>query len=118
MKFKLIQNGLFHLLKAVKLLPNNAILTHQLDFAYNVAKRLDEHRELIEEIERKTGYFSSKNEWWSKGHAITQDDYLTKLFILRYNVEPTKHHLAKLRLRVRDRPTVLNEKNRHNITKA
>jgi hypothetical protein len=113
MNFKHIQNRLFFLLKTLKLLPNNAILTHQLDFDHSVAKRLDEHRELIENIEKSTGYFSSKNGWWSKGHAITQDDYLIKLFILRYNVEPTKNHLTKLHLRVRERPCVL--KRRHDI---
>lgn len=106
-KLKYIQHRLFHLLKAVNLLPSNVILTDQLDFAYSVAKRLDEQRELIDEIEKHTGYFSSENGRWSKNHAITQDDYLIKLFTLRYNVEPSEEHFDKLGLYVRERPRVL-----------
>ncbi|MUK41533.1 hypothetical protein GNP61_08155 [Aliivibrio fischeri] len=102
-----IQHILFNLLKAIKFLPSDIILTNQLDFAHNVAKRLDEHRELIEDIENHTGYFTSKNGQWSRNHAITQDDYLIKLFILRYSVEPTKDNLEKLHLHVRERPHVL-----------
>ena len=107
LKINHIRTGLFHLLKAAKRLPNNIILPHQLDFAFSVAKRLDEHRELIEEIEKHTGYFSSENGRWSKNHAITQDDYLIKLFTLRYNVEPSKEHFDRLGLYVRERPHVL-----------
>lgn len=99
-KINHIRTRLFYLLKAAKLLPNNIILPHQLDFAFSVAKRLDEHRELIEEIEKHTGYFSSKNGRWSKNYAITQDDYLIKLFTLRYSVEPTEKHVDKLGLYV------------------
>jgi hypothetical protein len=62
--------------------------SHELDFARTVGKRLDEHRELIEDIERATGYFSSEAGQWSRGHALTQDDYLIKLYTLRHGHTP------------------------------
>ena len=55
----------------------------QLDFAYHVAKRLDEHRELIEDIEKNTVFFSKLEYQTYKEIAQKQDDYLVYLYYLR-----------------------------------
>ena len=83
-----MKQWLFKLLKKWQCLPSTMIDSHELDFARTVGKRLDEHRELIEDIERATGYFSSEAGQWSRGHALTQDDYLIKLYTLRHGHTP------------------------------
>lgn len=77
------QNIVFNLLKRLNLLSDNLIQTSQLDYLPNVAKRLDEHRELIEDIEKHTGYFSSEQGRWSRAHALALDEYLQYLVKLR-----------------------------------
>lgn len=92
---------MFNLLKKCRLLPLTLMDCRELDYARTVGKRLDEHRELIEDIERSTSYFSSEEGRWSKEHALTQDDYLVKLYTLRHGHSPTDDDC------VRDKPLVL-----------
>ncbi|MBD6945048.1 hypothetical protein [Vibrio parahaemolyticus] len=60
-----------------------SINVKQLDYAYHVAKRLDEHRELIENIEKATGFFSLPEHSSYREIAKAQDDYLLHLYELR-----------------------------------
>ncbi len=62
-------------------LPN--LNVKQLDYAYHVAKRLDEHRELIETIEKATGFFSLPEHASYREIAKAQDEYLIYLYELR-----------------------------------
>ena len=96
-----MKQWLLKLLKKWQCLPSIMIDSHELDFARTVGKRLYEHRELIEDIERATGYFSSEAGQWSRGHAPTQDDYLIKLYTLRHGQSPINDEY------VRSRPSVL-----------
>jgi len=59
----------------------------KLDFARSVAKRLDEHRETVEAIEEKTRLL---DDFWHIGHLATQDDYLMRLYFLRYGSWPSE----------------------------
>ncbi|MGF1903523.1 hypothetical protein [Aliivibrio salmonicida] len=61
-----------------------------LDFARGVEKQLDEYRELLENIEAATGYFSSDNGEFSIGHAAMLDDYLCHIYTLRHDVKPNE----------------------------
>ncbi|MDL0603663.1 hypothetical protein O3K13_06620 [Yersinia pestis] len=90
----------------------------KLNFARNVAKRLDEHRELVELLERE-GVLASK--FWVVGWLATQDDYLMRLYFMVHGHFPiTKksvtdyqthnlYKLASLEGFVRDRPEILKE---------
>ncbi|HCE7248176.1 TPA: hypothetical protein NHR53_006101 [Pseudomonas aeruginosa] len=49
-----------------------------LDYGYSIAKRLDEHRELAEQIVYRTTLFDEYP--WHIGHMATQDDYLMRLY--------------------------------------
>lgn len=57
----------------------------QLDFARTVGKRLDEHRELVESIEKTS---LNKDKPWHVTHMATQDDYLMRLYFLRHGIWP------------------------------
>ena len=81
----------FNLLQTFKLLPNNVILTGSLDsHTRGIEKQLDEYRELLENIELATGYFSSPQGEFSCCHAATLDDYLSHLYTLRHGVKPNE----------------------------
>jgi hypothetical protein len=58
----------------------------QLNFARTVGKRLDEHREVVEQIEQQTPLF--RDAWWHAGHMATQDDYLMRLYYLVHGTWP------------------------------
>ena len=60
-------------------------IKNQLNFARSVGKRLDEHRELVEAIE-KTDLFEKA--FWHVGHLATQDDYLMRLYYLVHEEYP------------------------------
>lgn len=62
-------------------------LNCKLDFARSVAKRLDEHRETVEAIEGKTHLL---DDFWHVTHLATQDDYLMRLYFLRYGSWPSE----------------------------
>ena len=83
-------------------------LDQQLDFARTVGKRLDEHRETVEAIQKKTTLF---DEPWHIDHMATQDDYLMRLYFLRHSVWPKdkskqQHKTGEY---VRPRPAILGE---------
>ena len=78
-----------------------------LDFARNVSKRLDEHRELVESISGDTDLFDQKS--WHIGHMATQDDYLMRLFYLRHGCWPRTDTLSGLQGYVRARPDILGQ---------
>ena len=72
---------LFTLLQKLKLLPDNIILTESLDLHRGgIEKQLDEYREMLENIELATGYFSSPQGEFSCCHATTLDNYLSYLW--------------------------------------
>lgn len=77
---------------------NRTIRPEQLDFARNVAKRLDEFREDVTEIMERTELPE-----WTINHLATQDDYLMYLFYLRYNEWPSNSASDN----VRPRPVAL-----------
>lgn len=81
----------------------------QLNYARSVAKRLDEHREFVEDIDKNTYFFQ---DFWHVGHAATQDDYLMRLFHMVHGKYPEEIGIAELRLAgiyVRPRPEVLGK---------
>jgi hypothetical protein len=81
----------------------------KLDFARSVAKRLDEHRELVLDLQEKTDYLSSVNESsWRSAHLATQDDYLMYLFYLRYGVWPDQPGAENVGF-CRPRPSILGK---------
>lgn len=84
------------------------ISVSQLDYARNVAKRLDEHRELVEALLHNTTFFE-KNPW-HLAHLATQDDYLMWLFYLRHNAWPCQETQEFSRYGyVRKRPEILGK---------
>ncbi|OCH65488.1 hypothetical protein A6E00_13520 [Vibrio diabolicus] len=78
----------FHLLKSMHLVPNDVILLEDLDKFRGLEKQLDEYRELLETIEKETGYFSSEQGRWSRSHALTLDDYLSYFYEIRFGQKP------------------------------
>jgi hypothetical protein len=87
-------------------------LRNQLNYGYSVAKRLDEHRELVEAIERKTLLFCQGN--WHVIHLATQDDYLMRLFYLVHDCWPEEaqqgysfRNGTRVCPAVRSRPSIL-----------
>lgn len=83
-------------------------ITEKLDFGYSVAKRLDEHRELVEAIEEKTSLF--KEYEWHVGHCAIQDDYLMRLYFLVHEEFPSDFSAHQMNGgEVRARPKILGE---------
>ncbi|PKF50222.1 hypothetical protein AT251_12965 [Enterovibrio nigricans] len=78
------KNTFFLFLQKIHALPNTFIDVQTLDVGRGLEKQLDEHRELLEAIEKETGYFSSERGFYSIGHAETLDDYLSYLYQLRF----------------------------------
>jgi hypothetical protein len=58
----------------------------QLNYGYSVAKRLDEHREVVEGIVAQTTLFEQYP--WHASHMATQDDYLVRLFRMVHGCWP------------------------------
>ena len=86
MRFK---QTLFRGLKRLHILPNNLIDVNELDRFRGLEKQLDEYRELLEAIEKETGYFNSEQGFYSIGHADALDDYLAGLYEIRFGQKPT-----------------------------
>jgi hypothetical protein len=55
-------------------------LRNQLNFARSIGKRVDEHREVVERLDRDTDFFT--NYPWHADHMATQDDFLMRLYHL------------------------------------
>lgn len=70
-------------------LPEHFIDVRSLDIGRGLEKQLDEYRELLEAIEKETGYFSSTQGFYSIGHAEMLDDYLSYLYEIRFGQKPT-----------------------------
>lgn len=76
---------------------NPSIHPESIDFAFNVAKRLDEHRETVEDLLVNTNYLATQEEHpWRISHLATQDDYLMYLFYLRHSIWPLDKITPKL----------------------
>lgn len=89
-----------------------ATIDEQLNFARSVAKRLDEHREVVEAIEKRTELLDTA--FWHIGHLATQDDYLMRLFKLVHGHYPDtskegQNNAAFEGKFVRPRPVILGE---------
>lgn len=88
-------------------------LDNNLNYARSVAKRLDEHRELVENLE-ESGFF--KDYFWHIGHVTIQDDYLMRLYFMvhgRFPSEqehPSQSEVLKYGY-VRKRPAILGKCN-------
>jgi hypothetical protein len=78
---------------------------NQLDYARDVAKRLDEHRETVEAIQSKTKLF---DDWWHVSHMSTQDDYLMRLFYMTNGFWPDSKESGMI-FSIRPRPKILKE---------
>ena len=78
---------LFNLLKSFNALPDDLIQVKTLDLGRGLEKQLDEYRELLENIEAETGYFSSSRGEFSVSHAGSLDNYLSYLYELRYGLK-------------------------------
>lgn len=76
-------------------------IDNKLNFARDISKRLDEHREVVEAIEQKTVLFRQAE--WHSWHMATQDDYLMRIFYLVNGEWPENSN----RWRVRPRPEIL-----------
>lgn len=86
----------------------SAAIKEQLDYACSVGKRLDEHREIVEQIGSTTRLFAQKP--WHINHMATQDDYLMRLFFMVHGIWPDDPDIRKVSMtggRVRARPFIL-----------
>ena len=80
----------------------------QIDDEIGITKHLNDYRDMIEVIEKDTGYFSSKQHPWSKGHAMLLDDFLVHLHQLIHDT-PSTEQLSKELSNVRALPIILTQ---------
>lgn len=86
-------------------------IKEQLNYGRSVGKRLDEHRELVENLE-KAGFFEEY--FWCVGHTAIQDDYLMRLYFIVHECWPDEN-LGEKRIKqitgeyVRKRPEILGK---------
>lgn len=81
-------------------------IIEKLNFARSVGKRLDEHREVVEAIERETNFFHEPTTKWHLAHMATQDDYLMRLYFIVHKCWPDEAMQIN-REYVRSRPLIL-----------
>lgn len=85
-------------------------IKEQLDFGHSITKRLDEHRGLVETLERDTNLLKEKP--WIIGHLSIQDDYLIRIFHIVHGCYPWETATLQLiKLNLRPRPAILKEIN-------
>lgn len=89
----------FRLLKQANWQPKHAVDLSQLPSGITATKQLDEYRELLEDIEKQTGYFSKRTNWPSNNHARTLDETLT--YLHEQSAQPSRQP------RLRERPKFL-----------
>lgn len=77
-------------------------LKQQLQYAFSVNKRLDEHRELVEAIAKRTSLFTDSD--WHLEHVANQDDYLMRLFHIVHGCWPSDERHVHPGSFVRPRP--------------
>lgn len=81
-------------------------INEQLDWGFSVAKRLDEHRELVEAVHTHTQLYQERP--WHIAHAETQDDYLMRLYHFVHGTWPENvRDLQITGAHIRPRPAVL-----------
>ncbi|MFB1079541.1 hypothetical protein [Photobacterium damselae] len=97
-----IKSALFDLLKKYNLLPKNVINVNMLEQGRGLEKQLDEYRELLERIEKETGFFSTDRFKFSICHTIALDNYLSHLYEIRFGKKPTSETANKY---LRERPS-------------
>ena len=97
-----IQTKILKLCQLIKLIPNDLVSLSHLDYQIPIEKHLDEYRELIDEIESQTQFFSNKRTHWSMNHARTHDDFLLHLSEIK-----TPSHQKVGLYRARPRPRAL-----------
>lgn len=103
MSLFILQTQLFKLFQKLKIIPEDLISLSSLDHHLPIERQLDEYRELIEEIEKQTHFFSTGKAHWSKNHAYTLDEYLQAL-CQHSQLNRRKTGVS----RIRPRPSVLN----------
>lgn len=79
MSLFILQTKLLKLCQKLKIIPEDLISLSNLEHHLSIERQLDEYRELIEEIEKQTHFFSTGEVPWSKNHAYTLDEYLQAL---------------------------------------
>ncbi|ENH7396021.1 hypothetical protein ACSYON_004044 [Vibrio vulnificus] len=85
-----LQQFTFRLLRYLHLIPPDLVMMNEFDLIRGgVEKQLDEYRELLETLERETGYFSSSDAYFMRHKAVTLDDFLSHVYQLRYQHDPT-----------------------------
>lgn len=62
----------------------------ELNYAHSIGKRLDEHREKVQDIEHKTELFESGI--WHVTHMAIQDDFLMRLYRMVHGCWPSDEH--------------------------
>lgn len=82
-------------------------LKDQLQYAFSINKRLDEHRELISAIATKSTVFQQCP--YHLEHAATQDDYLMRLFNIVHGSWPNPTSGPHPGSVVRPRPEFLRD---------
>ena len=82
-------------------------LKDQLQYAFSINKRLDEHRELISVIATKSTVFEQCP--YHLEHAATQDDYLMRIFNIVHGCWPNPINGTHPGSAVRPRPGLLRD---------
>ncbi len=80
-------------------------ITEQLDFGPSIRKRLDEHREDVEALARRTDYLQQYPEVIH--HAAIQDDFLLRVYHLVHGAWPGEEGHPNTVHSVRPRPEIL-----------
>ncbi|MFA0072126.1 hypothetical protein AB4396_00290 [Vibrio cyclitrophicus] len=107
MSLFIIQAKLLKLCQKIKLIPDDLISLSHIEHHIPIERQLDEYRELIEEIEKHTQFFSTGRAPWSKNHAYTLDEYLQALCLCK------SHNRRRVGVsKIRPRPAVLSNQRR------
>ena len=108
MSLLFIQTNLLKLGQKLKMIPADLIPLSHIDHHIPIEKQLDEYRELINEIEKQTHFFTDGRSPWSKDHAYTLDKYLqTRCQCKKRSRRTVDFH------KIRPRPTAIQ---RHSIS--
>ncbi|ASI93426.1 hypothetical protein BSZ05_26615 (plasmid) [Vibrio mediterranei] len=89
MRLLSLQYRVLKMAQRLRLLPPNLPID-KLHSPISIRHRLDEYREMLEDIENQTQFFSN-GPHWSKNHALTLDDFLGQLEALSTTPHSTRH---------------------------
>lgn len=81
--------------------------TKKQPFEKSIGMRLDEYRELVEDIRDNTKLLESHS--WHIKYIASQDDYLMRLFFSHYGTFPKVGYDPITQQHVRKRPEILGE---------